>query len=142
MLHVPAVWPFEFANVLRHLRRRGRMNDHQLAAIIDLSRRLNVTVHAQPPVADLVATAERYDLSAYDAAYLLLALDLRYPVAAAMKRSEKPCVSQVRGSPSPAACHLLAVVDVEPPMSAHWGYMIGCDSRLPLVAGRARCGAA
>ena len=81
MLHVPAVWPFDFANVLRHLRRGGRMNDHQLAAIIDLSRRLNVTVHAQPPVADLVATAERYDLSACDAAYLLLALDLRYPVA-------------------------------------------------------------
>ena len=40
-----------------------------------------VASEAASPLADSLTLARRYDLSAYDASYLALALDLRLPIA-------------------------------------------------------------
>jgi len=81
-LHVPAVWPLEFANALRQLERRKLLSELQVDTIIDLVEPLDIVVHRDaPPIRRLAAIGRDYDLSAYDASYLALALDLRYPVA-------------------------------------------------------------
>ncbi|MEX1993636.1 MAG: type II toxin-antitoxin system VapC family toxin [Steroidobacteraceae bacterium] len=90
-LHVPAVWPLEFANALWQLQRRKLLADRQVDTIIDLAEPLEIVVHKDTPAPRrLVAVARDHDLSAYDASYLDLALTLRYPVACrdgALKRA-------------------------------------------------------
>jgi predicted nucleic acid-binding protein len=81
-LHVPAVWPLEFANALWQLQRRKLLSGRQVDTIVDLAEPLEIVVHAEtPPPRRLVEIARDHDLSAYDASYLDLALRLRYPVA-------------------------------------------------------------
>jgi len=81
-LHVPAVWPLEFANALWQLQRRKLLSDRQVDTIIDLAEPLDIVVHKDTPAPRrLVAVARDHDLTAYDASYLDLALTLRYPVA-------------------------------------------------------------
>ena len=81
-LHVPAVWPLEFANALWQLQRRKLLSDGQVDTIIDLAEPLDIVVHGETLAPRrLVAVARIHDLTAYDASYLDLALTLRYPVA-------------------------------------------------------------
>lgn len=81
-LHVPAVWPLEFANALWQLQRRELLSAAQVDAIVGLAEPLDIVVHDDtPPPRRLLAIAREHDLSAYDASYLELALRLRYPVA-------------------------------------------------------------
>lgn len=81
-LHVPAVWPLEFANALWQLQRRELLSARQVDTIVDLAEPLDIVVHEEtPPPRRLVAIARDHDLSAYDGSYLELALRLRYPVA-------------------------------------------------------------
>ena len=81
-LHVPAVWPLEFANALWQLQRRKLLSDGQVDTIIDLAEPLDIVVHGEALAPRrLVAVARIHDLTAYDASYLDLALTLRYPVA-------------------------------------------------------------
>ena len=81
-LHVPAIWPLEFANALRQLERRKLLAAAQTDTIIGLVDPLDVVVHeGAPPPQRLIAAARMYDLTAYDASYLELALALRYPMA-------------------------------------------------------------
>lgn len=81
-LHVPAVWPLEFANALRQLERRRLLSGAQVDTINDLMDPLDIVVHAEVlPPRRLIAISREYDLTTYDASYLDLALTLRYPVA-------------------------------------------------------------
>lgn len=81
-LHVPAVWPLEFVNALWQLQRRSLLSGGQVDTIIDLAEPLDIVVHEEtPPRRRLLAVAREHDLTAYDASYLDLALELRYPVA-------------------------------------------------------------
>lgn len=81
-LHVPAVWPLEFANALWQLQRRELLSARQVDTIVDLAEPLDIVVHDEtPPPRRLVAIARDHDLSAYDASYLELALRLRHAVA-------------------------------------------------------------
>jgi len=81
-LHVPAVWPLEFANALWQLQRRKLLSDRQADTIIDLAEPLDIVVHKDTPAPRrLLAVAREHGLSTYDASYLDLALSLRYPVA-------------------------------------------------------------
>lgn len=81
-LHVPAVWPLEFANALWQLQRRKLLSDVQVDTIIDLVEPLDIVVHGETLAPRrLVAVARKHDLTTYDASYLDLALTLRYPVA-------------------------------------------------------------
>lgn len=81
-LHVPAIWPLEFANALWQLERRNLLSRVQVDTIIKLVAALDIVVADESPaIAELVATARRYNLSTYDASYLELARALHYPIA-------------------------------------------------------------
>jgi predicted nucleic acid-binding protein len=80
--HAPAVWPLELANVLRTACRRGALTAEQAQGIAADVAVLAIEIDHEPPSAgELLALAQRYDLSSYDAAYLELALRLQLPVA-------------------------------------------------------------
>ena len=77
-LHVPCIWPLEFANALWQLQRRKLLSARQVDTIIDLAEPLDIVVHGETPVPRrLVAVARKYELTSYDASYLDLALALR-----------------------------------------------------------------
>ncbi len=81
---VPAIWSLEIANVLTLTERRGRITPANSSEFIALLETLDVVVDEETPsraldrVLDL-ARAER--LTAYDAAYLELAMRLGIPLA-------------------------------------------------------------
>ena len=80
--HVPAIFTAEVANVLVVLERRGILSGHGAEAAAEVLGRLNPVTH--PLNLDLVELrklAKRFSLTAYDACYLALALELRLPVA-------------------------------------------------------------
>ena len=81
-LCVPPHWSVEVANLIVSARRRGRLNDAQQRAAGTLANTLVATadVHAAPPPAALVAFAQAEQLTAYDAAYVDLALRLECPL--------------------------------------------------------------
>ena len=80
----PAVWPFEIANVVTVAERRRIVNPAQAAAFFQTLGQLSIAVdraqieHIFNAVSE---TARRYRLSAYDAAYLELALREAIPLA-------------------------------------------------------------
>ena len=80
----PSVWPLEIANGLLIGQRRGRLSIAEVARAFDLVLGLPLSLHDVPlelalgSVADLAATQR---LSAYDAAYLDLAMRQGLPLA-------------------------------------------------------------
>ena len=80
--HVPTVFIAEVTNVLVALERRAILSAHGAAAAADVLSRLHPVEHGSNlSVAELRRIAGRYALSAYDATYLALALELHLPVA-------------------------------------------------------------
>ena len=80
--HVPTVFTAEVANVLVTLERRSILSAQGAAAAADVLSRLHPVEHGSNlSAADLRRLAGRYALSAYDATYLALALELHLPVA-------------------------------------------------------------
>jgi len=78
---VPALWPYEFVNVLAVHRRRGILAEHHVARFIHQAERL-VDIESTPQaMAAIERLAAEHELSAYDAAYLELALRLGLPLA-------------------------------------------------------------
>jgi predicted nucleic acid-binding protein len=77
-LHAPALLPFELANVGVKKRRGGATEAEVETALADLVDQ-RVDLHPVAPAA-AVALAERFRLSAYDAAYLQLAAALNAPL--------------------------------------------------------------
>lgn len=80
----PALWLHEIANGLLMAQRRGRCTTAQRMAFIEELLRLPVEVEsssARTVLDSQVALAERYALTAYDAAYLDLALRRNLPLA-------------------------------------------------------------
>lgn len=74
---VPSLWPYEMANLLTTAARRGRLDEDRLAHIHAALAALPVHVdEIEPPslMPSLVRIARTHRLSAYDAAYLELAL--------------------------------------------------------------------
>jgi len=80
--YVPALWELEFTNVLRTACMRWRMDAQHAQAVVTQMGALPIEVdrHAVPR-SELLGLALRFGLSAYDAAYLELALRLQCPVA-------------------------------------------------------------
>jgi len=81
---VPEVWAFEVANnIFVSHRRRKRINEQQVAEYLTLLQALPIRVESQPLWANLglEAFARRWDMAAYDAAYLELALRKGLPLA-------------------------------------------------------------
>jgi len=79
---VPAVWELEVANVLLVGERRGRLTEAQAARFVTLLSTLPINVDlASPPMTTLLAAGRLHKLSAYDAAYFILAARDGIPLA-------------------------------------------------------------
>jgi predicted nucleic acid-binding protein len=81
---VPALWAFEVASVLNMAERRGRMDAAAQAAFLERLRRLPIAVEQRPATwlaQQILPLARAYRLSAYDAAYLELAIREGLPLA-------------------------------------------------------------
>ena len=80
--HVPALWELEFINVLRTACLRRRMDAQHAQAVITQISALPIEVDRSTVLrSELLGLALRFGLSAYDAAYLELALRLQCPLA-------------------------------------------------------------
>jgi predicted nucleic acid-binding protein len=72
---VPVLWRYEFANALRMLQKRNRMAEHDFEQLFEDLEALEIEVSsdAQEP-STLRNISLQHDVTAYDAAYLELAL--------------------------------------------------------------------
>jgi len=74
---VPGIWPLEVANVLAISERRGRLTAADMSKFIKLLGTLPITVDeetSQRALNDVLTLARTHQLTAYDAAYLELAI--------------------------------------------------------------------
>lgn len=81
---VPALWPLEVANVLVVAEKRRRCSEAEAVRFIELLENLPITIDEDTAHRALHATyqiAREYGLTAYDAAYLELAMRLGVPLA-------------------------------------------------------------
>ena len=81
---VPGLWGLDVANVLARAESEGLVSEARSETFIGMLRKLEVSVDAATPTHALAATlqlARRHKLSAYDAAYLELALRTGLPLA-------------------------------------------------------------
>jgi len=79
---VPSLWSLEVANVLVVSERRGGLSREDGQQFLELLAGLPITVNPSVPEAgELLELARQHRLSAYDAAYLSLALRARLPIA-------------------------------------------------------------
>ncbi len=93
---VPALWMYEVSNGLVTAHRRQRLAESDIDAILASLRSLPISI--EPPTADtltrLPQLARDHQLTAYDAAYIDVALRLNLPIATkdhAMKRAMAAC---------------------------------------------------
>lgn len=81
---VPEIWAFEIANnIFVSHNKRKRINEQQIAEYFSLLKALPIRVESQPlwTNVDLEAFARRWDVTAYDASYLALAMRKNIPLA-------------------------------------------------------------
>ena len=81
---VPSLWRLEAANVIAKSLRLNKINQAQASTFIALLEELDITIDLQTDQRafhDTLELARRYVLSAYDAAYLELALRNGLPLA-------------------------------------------------------------
>lgn len=81
---VPSLWALEAANVVAKAEAKGWVTESRTQAFVSTLLRLNiVTDHATAShaLSETLNLARRYKLSAYDAAYLELALRMGLPLA-------------------------------------------------------------
>lgn len=79
---VPSLWHLEVTNVLLVAERRGRVTEAQASRFLGLLGRLPIRSDEAPAdVTSILAAGRRHGLSAYDAAYLVLAERLAAPLA-------------------------------------------------------------
>lgn len=86
---VPNLWSLEVANVLLVAERRQRLTPAQTTRAITLLQALPITIDvqtAQQAFLTTLALGRNYGISAYDAAYLELAMRLGLPIATVDKR--------------------------------------------------------
>ena len=94
---VPSLWPLEVANTLIMGERRGRTTEGKAAQFVSLLTELPITVDEQSITAHafgpIMALARAHRLSAYDAAYLELALRWELPLATLDKKMQSAAVA-------------------------------------------------
>ena len=81
---VPAIWALEITNALLVGERRKRVRQPDFRRFVELLRGLTITEHSQTiadTVINVLPLAREYGLSAYDAAYLDLAVRQGAPLA-------------------------------------------------------------
>ena len=98
---MPAIWRLEIANALLVAERRGRLGKAQAEECLKLMADLPLSVDADPgnqSWADTVLLARAHGLTAYDAAYLELAIRLDADLASLdreLRRAAKTMGSRV-----------------------------------------------
>ncbi len=81
---VPTSWPLEVANILALGERRQRSTAAEASKWLRYLQMLPIHIDEETPArawSDILHVARSYDLSAYDAAYLELAIRLGLPLA-------------------------------------------------------------
>lgn len=81
---VPGLWALEAANVVARAESRGLVAEARTQAFVATLKRLDIDIDAataSQALGDTLNLARRYKLSAYDAAYLELALRRGLPLA-------------------------------------------------------------
>ena len=81
---VPAIWALEITNALLVGERRKRVRQPDIRRFVELLRGLTITEHSQTiadTVINVLPLAREYGLSAYDAAYLDVAVRQGAPLA-------------------------------------------------------------
>jgi predicted nucleic acid-binding protein len=89
---VPAIWQVEVANALLVGERRKRIRQPEARRFIELLKGLSILEDGQPfaeTVSNVLPLAREYDLSAYDAAYLEVAVRHGAPLATLDKALQK-----------------------------------------------------
>ena len=89
---VPAIWPVEVANALLVGERRKRIRQPEVRRFVELLKSLNILEDGQPfadTVSNILPLAREHDLSAYDAAYLDVAVRHGAPLATLDKALQK-----------------------------------------------------
>ena len=90
----PAIWPLEIANGLRTAERRGRIDPSELLRVRELLRSLPVrveTIELEVALGEVLEVARAHDLTAYDAAYLALAVRRGLALATADDALRRAC---------------------------------------------------
>ncbi len=77
----PALWWFEILNILTVNERRGRLSQATVTKFLNLVRKLGIEIDRDPDEGVILSLARIHRLTAYDAAYLELALRLDLPLA-------------------------------------------------------------
>jgi predicted nucleic acid-binding protein len=93
---VPSIWSLELANTLLVSERRGRVLPEQQQEILDLIEALPIWVDALTASQALGATFQMgkdYNLAAYDAAYLELAVRRSLPLATLDQRLTEAAIA-------------------------------------------------
>jgi len=91
---VPAIWPVEVANALLVGERRKRIRQPEVRRFLDLLKGLSILEDGQPfadTVSNILPLAREHDLSAYDAAYLDVAVRHGAPLATLDAALQKAC---------------------------------------------------
>jgi predicted nucleic acid-binding protein len=70
----PSLWWFEMRNIMLSSERRGRLKPTVTEQLLFLLSNLPIHIDRHPNETDLMTLARRHKLTAYDAAYLELAL--------------------------------------------------------------------
>ena len=81
---MPALWVHEITNVLRTAERRSRISSEQADKLLEFLSALPIQLVGVEGLEDqkgVLVLARNHNLTAYDAAYLHLALQARLPVA-------------------------------------------------------------
>ena len=89
---VPTIWPVEIANALLVGERRKRIRQPEVRRFVELLKGLSILEDGQPfadTVSNILPLAREHDLSAYDAAYLDVAVRHGAPLATLDKALQK-----------------------------------------------------
>lgn len=74
---VPNIWPIETANVIAMAERKGRIDQAQSKEYLELLRELRIEIDSETSsraLTDILSLSRSHNLTAYDAAYLELAM--------------------------------------------------------------------
>ena len=89
---VPAIWSLEITNALLVGERRKRIRQPEVRRFVELLKGLSILEDGQPfadTVSNILPLAREHDLSAYDAAYLDVAIRHGAPLATLDKALQK-----------------------------------------------------
>ena len=93
---VPAIWAVEITNALLVGERRKRIRQPEVRRFINLMEGLSIVEDGQPfvdTVSNVLPLAREYELSAYDAAYLDVAVRHQIPIATLDGALQKACTT-------------------------------------------------